>query len=106
MQITLNGRKETLKQHLSLFELLKEKKLDKKRVVVELNLKIIPEQELENTLIKEGDCLEIVSFLGGGEMSDSLTLAGKRIKRRLFIGTGKFPNQPIIKKVLEKSQAD
>ena len=106
MQITLNGRKETLKQHLSLFELLKEKKLDKKRVVVELNLKIIPEQELENTLIKEGDCLEIVSFLGGGEMSDSLTLAGKRIKRRLFIGTGKFPNQPIIKKVLEKSQAE
>ena len=36
------------------------------RVVVEQNLQIIPQDQLENTLIQEGDQIEILCFVGGG----------------------------------------
>jgi len=39
-------------------------------------------------------------------MSDSLIIAGKEIKNRLFVGTGKFPNKPIIKDVLERAETE
>ena len=39
-------------------------------------------------------------------MSDILKIAGKEIKNRLFIGTGKFPDKAIIKDVLVQSKAD
>ncbi|MBU2043621.1 MAG: sulfur carrier protein ThiS [Candidatus Omnitrophica bacterium] len=66
MQVTVNGKPQTLSGGLSLLKLLSEKGLDKKRVVVELNLEIVPQEKMENTLIKEGDSIEIVSFVTGG----------------------------------------
>ncbi len=39
-------------------------------------------------------------------MKDSLTLAGKEINNRLFIGTGKFPSKEILKKVLAQAQSE
>ncbi len=66
MKVTINGKSEALSQKLSLLQLLEEKGLDKKRVVVELNLKIIPQEDLQKTLLQEGDSLEIVSFVTGG----------------------------------------
>lgn len=38
--------------------------------------------------------------------SDLLEIGGKKIENRLFIGTGKFPSKPMIKKVLEVSGAE
>ena len=38
-------------------------------------------------------------------MADILTIADKEITNRLFIGTGKFPNKPIIQEVLEGCSA-
>jgi len=35
-----------------------------------------------------------------------LTIGGREIKNRLFIGTGKFPDKRIIKRVLEESEAE
>ena len=37
-------------------------------VVVEQNLQIIPQDQLENTLIQEGDQIEILCFVGGGDV--------------------------------------
>jgi len=36
------------------------------RVAVELNLEIIPRAKWSDTLLKDGDKLEIVHFVGGG----------------------------------------
>lgn len=66
MQIIVNGNKEIINKPLSLLEFINQKGLNKKRIVVELNLNIIERANLESTTIKEGDCLEIVSFVGGG----------------------------------------
>ena len=38
-------------------------------------------------------------------MNDKLIIAGHEISNRLLIGTGKFPNKPIIKDVIERSGA-
>ncbi len=39
---------------------------DPKRVAVEINEEILPKAKYEDTVIKDGDTVEIVSFVGGG----------------------------------------
>ena len=39
---------------------------DIKRVAVELNGDILPKAKYDETILQDGDCLEIVSFVGGG----------------------------------------
>lgn len=40
--------------------------LDRSRVAVERNLKIVPRSSLGEVLVEEGDEFEIVHFVGGG----------------------------------------
>ncbi len=39
---------------------------DKKRVAVELNGEILPKCAYADTILKDGDSAEVVSFVGGG----------------------------------------
>ncbi len=39
---------------------------DLKRIAVELNGEIVPKAEYGNTVLKDGDVVEVVSFVGGG----------------------------------------
>ena len=39
---------------------------DTKRVAVELNGNIVPKTQYEETILKNGDIVEVVSFVGGG----------------------------------------
>ncbi|MBP5356726.1 MAG: sulfur carrier protein ThiS [Clostridia bacterium] len=50
----------------SVTELLIEEKYDEKRVVVEINEVIVPKKDYASVIIKDGDVIEIVSFVGGG----------------------------------------
>ena len=50
----------------TIYAYLSEEGYDTSRVVVEQNLQIIPQDQLENTLIQEGDQIEILCFVGGG----------------------------------------
>ncbi len=47
-------------------EYLAESGYDIGRVAVELNGGILPKPQYESTLLQDGDCIEIVSFVGGG----------------------------------------
>jgi sulfur carrier protein len=40
--------------------------IDPRRVAVELNMDILEKGEYATTMLKEGDALEIVHFVGGG----------------------------------------
>lgn len=65
MKIRLNGEDyET--QARTVKGLLDELDIHPQRVAVELNLKIIKKAEYEDTELKEGDTIEVVSFVGGG----------------------------------------
>ena len=65
-KIQLNGKKITLNQKISLFDLLKKYKLDKKKVAIELNKKIVIKQMYKKKFLKNNDKIEIVHFIGGG----------------------------------------
>lgn len=39
---------------------------DPARIAVELNGEIVPKSGYESTVLKDGDSLEVVSFVGGG----------------------------------------
>jgi len=65
-KIQLNGKKITIKQKISLFDLLKKYKLEKKKVAIELNGIIIPKELYKKKEIVNRDKVEVVHFIGGG----------------------------------------
>ena len=65
MQILVNG--ETMQiDEMSVVQYLESLSIDPRRVAIELNLDILPKGDYGTTLLKEGDALEIVQFVGGG----------------------------------------
>jgi len=65
-KIQINGKKISLKQKTSLFDVLKKYKLDKKKVAIELNGTIITKRLHKKKIIHDNDVIEIVNFIGGG----------------------------------------
>lgn len=45
---------------------LEENGYKRERIAVECNEEIVPKSEYDNTVLKDGDVLEVVSFVGGG----------------------------------------
>ncbi|MEQ1704882.1 MAG: sulfur carrier protein ThiS [Rickettsiales bacterium] len=66
MQITLNGKPYTLKNQVNLSELSEILKLEPTQVAIERNHEIIPRSLYRQTMLEEGDEIEIVTFIGGG----------------------------------------
>lgn len=66
MQIILNGEKREVPGSINVSELLSYFKLDNKILVVELNRSILDKENYDQTVLREGDQLEIVHFVGGG----------------------------------------
>ena len=66
MNIRINGRDEKMSKAANIAELISDKGLSPARVVVEHNLRVIPQEEWAKTFLKEDDNIEIVSFVGGG----------------------------------------
>ena len=67
MQIQVNGERRQLSDESRLSDLLKDLSLVPERVAVELNHQVVRRSEWPNTILKEGDRVEIVHFVGGGE---------------------------------------
>ena len=66
MQLQINGELRCFPEKLSLSELIVQLGMKQDRVAVELNLEIVPRGNWEATVLKDGDRLEIVHFVGGG----------------------------------------
>jgi len=66
MKITLNGKTRELTNALNLESVIGQFCKDKNPVIAELNGEIIKNPHWEETLIKEGDTVELISFVGGG----------------------------------------
>ena len=63
--VTING-KQTPAEGKTLADYLTEAGYDLKRIAVELNGNIVPKATFAQVILKEGDVVEIVSFVGGG----------------------------------------
>jgi sulfur carrier protein len=66
MTISLNGDPFEIDQPLSVADLLARLAIDPRRVAVEHNLTILKRDTFAQTIVREGDQLEIVNFVGGG----------------------------------------
>jgi sulfur carrier protein len=67
MQITLNGEKKELPDGLTVLGLLQLLNIQHQRVAVELNEGIVKKDRYGETAVRDGDAVEVVSFMGGGE---------------------------------------
>ncbi|HSE91131.1 MAG TPA: sulfur carrier protein ThiS [Candidatus Binatia bacterium] len=66
MKIRVNGEEKEIADGLNVARLLEELQIRPARVVVELNRDIVSREAHGSTLLKEGDAIEIVHFVGGG----------------------------------------
>jgi thiamine biosynthesis protein ThiS len=66
MTIRLNGDPHEVAGPLSVSALLRQLEIDSRRVAVELNLAVVKKAAYDSSVIKDGDEVEIVNFVGGG----------------------------------------
>ena len=66
MQITLNGDAHEVARPLTVSELLARLGIDGRRVAVEHNLVVLKRDAFDVTMVRDGDEIEIVNFVGGG----------------------------------------
>jgi len=65
MKINLNGIKMESESQ-TLMDLVLKKGLDPKSLIAEVNFEVIRQETWEDVSIKEGDNIELLSFVGGG----------------------------------------
>jgi len=65
MRVTINGKAEEITGG-TVLEVLKAKDVEPQMVAVEVNSKMLEKQELGSTVIKDGDAIELLFYMGGG----------------------------------------
>ncbi len=111
ISIHLNGEHRRVRQGLTLAELASELGFVPEKVAVERNLEVVPRSTLSHVVVEDGDELEIVHFVGGGDGAadsgeDSWTVAGKTFRSRLIVGTGKYKSFELNAAAVEASGAE
>ena len=66
MRVKINGKPEEV-QESTLLGLLKSKNVDLRMVAVEVNSELVERDQYEVTALKEGDEVEFLYFMGGGQ---------------------------------------
>jgi sulfur carrier protein len=66
VNITVNGDPLDVPGPVSVTALLESLSIDVRRVAVEHNLVIVKRTAFDQTIVREGDNVEIVNFVGGG----------------------------------------
>ena len=66
MSIFVNSKEQTVPEACSVQVLLEISGLTEKRVAVEVNQDLVMREQWRSFKLKEGDRVEIVSFVGGG----------------------------------------
>lgn len=64
--IIINGENHDFEGDINLNDLLSKLEIEPKTVAIELNLNIVPRSLWSETILQNGDKLELVQFVGGG----------------------------------------
>ena len=105
MQINVNGEPRTIAEPINLEVLIEQLGFSGKRIAVELNREIVPHGQYGQQILKDGDQLEIVHAIGGGQ-TDELVIAGRAYRSRLLVGTGKYKDLEETRLATEASGAE
>ena len=115
MRITVNGEGRELETPLTVSGLLAELGLDAGKIAVERNRELVRRSVFDDTVLDDGDALEIVHFIGGGSQvtltemgadDDSWSVATRRMRSRLIVGTGKYKDLEETAAAVEASGAE
>jgi thiazole synthase len=92
--LTVNGRRQTVAAG-TVGDLVRTLGLDPRRIAVEVNRELVPRTRHAEHMLKEGDEVEVVTLVGGGEPDDAtldqpLKVGTFTLTSRLITGTGKF----------------
>jgi thiazole synthase len=112
LTIILNGDPHEVTRPLTVSELLSQLEIDARRVAVEHNLVVLKRATFDDTVVREGDQVEIVNFVGGGSPGptgshmNTFSIAGKTFTSRLIVGTGKYSSHSVMVKAHDASGAE
>lgn len=106
IQIILNGEPRRVGAGQTVDALLARLDLEAAHVAVERNLEIVPRSTFGQLVLADGDRIEIVHFVGGGEDGDGWEVAGRKFSSRLIVGTGKYRDFAQNAAALEASRAE
>ena len=109
VSIHVNGEHRRVTAGLTLAQLAADLGLAPEKVAVERNLEVVPRSTLGQVMVEDGDELEIVHFVGGGDVTpalDTWTVAGRTFRSRLIVGTGKYKDFAQNAAALEASGAE
>ena len=109
LSLIVNGEPRRIAAGATIADLVRELELDPAKVAVERNAEIAPRSTLADVVLADGDVLEIVHFVGGGQSpaaDDSWTVAGRTFRSRLIVGTGKYKDFAQNAAALEASGAE
>ncbi|GHV08737.1 hypothetical protein FACS189485_20570 [Spirochaetia bacterium] len=99
----------------SLEDFLRDQGYDKSRIAVGLNDAVVPKEDYGSVILKEGDKVEILNFMGGGakgmdcgaggmDYGGPLVLGGRSFTSRFILGSGKY-SLTLIKAAVENAGA-
>jgi thiazole synthase len=110
LRLTVNGDPRAFAPGTTVAGMLAALGLDARKVAVERNAEIVPRSTYEAAPLADGDRIEIVHFIGGGEApapdADAWTVAGRTFRSRLIVGTGKYRDYAQTAAALEASGAE
>ena len=66
MNVQVNGEGREIAVGSTVAKLLGELGITQPHVAVEVNLEVVPRAEHRDTVLNEGDCVEVVTLVGGG----------------------------------------
>ena len=105
MNIVVNGQSREFPENTTILQVVAVLGLSGKRIAVELNKEIVPFDRHGIQALTNGDRLEIVQAIGGGQ-DDGFTVAGQRYRSRLLVGTGKYKDLEETRQAIEASGAE
>jgi sulfur carrier protein len=66
VKIIINGNEKEFREGVTLLDILQELQLTQKVMAAAVNMNIVKQDEWKSFLLKEGDKLELLDFVGGG----------------------------------------
>jgi thiazole synthase len=105
-RFTLNDEPCAYPDPLTVAELLTRLRRDPQKLAVEVNCQVVPRAEHPQRILGDGDRVEIVTLVGGGEgpPADRRLVVGKfTFTSRLITGTGKYASYELMRDCLDAS---
>lgn len=107
MKILLNRDETDIQDGATIAVLIAERDLPERSVIVAVNDDVIDREAWSDHQLNEGDSVEIVRAVSGGDhqmpTNDTLTIAGRTFSSRLFLGTGKYDDDEAMMAALRAS---